>query len=90
LVTKRLEIKGEVQGVGYRASMSAAAHRIGVNGWVRNRRDGSVEAVVQGENRQVESIIEWARQGPGFAHVENVVVTDASGNFSEFSIQESL
>lgn len=78
-VTRHLAIRGLVQGVGYRWSMVQAAKRIGLRGWVRNRRDGSVEALVAGEAAAVEELIRWARQGPEGARVDAVDVGDPAG-----------
>ncbi len=83
-MAKRLRIRGRVQGVGYRESMRYEAERLGVTGWVRNRRDGSVEAVVDGEARDVEAIIAWARTGPRAAHVVEVDVSDCADVFTAF------
>jgi acylphosphatase len=74
---KLLRIHGLVQGVGYRESMRREAERLQVAGWVRNRRDGSVEALVSGQAEQVESIVRWAYRGPRFAEVERVIVAEA-------------
>ncbi|HYD59724.1 MAG TPA: acylphosphatase [Noviherbaspirillum sp.] len=71
-----LRIVGLVQGVGYRASFEAQAHALKLTGWVRNRRDGSVEAVVDGTPDAVEKIIAWSRRGPSTARVTEVVVSD--------------
>ena len=73
---RRLSIHGRVQGVGFRQSMRSEAERLGVSGWVRNRRDGSVEAVVCGTEKTVQAIIEWAREGPVFSRVEHVEVEE--------------
>lgn len=82
---RRLLIKGYVQGVGYRYSMVMAARRLGVTGWVRNRHDGSVEAMVAGNAEAVASMIEWSRHGPSGAEVEHVAVELGSGSFSDFT-----
>jgi acylphosphatase len=63
---------GRVQGVGYRDALRREATRLGVTGWVRNRHDGSVEALVQGEAALVDQIIAWARLGPRLAAVVQV------------------
>ena len=74
MTTRRLRISGRVQGVGFRESMRQEAQRLGVAGWVRNRMDGSVEAVVQGSADQVDAIVAWARRGPEQACVERMEV----------------
>ena len=83
-MTKRLIVHGHVQGVGYRQSMCTAAGRIGVTGWVRNLRDGTVEAIVQGAPDDVAKMLRWAERGPPGAHVASVDVSDASGEFDRF------
>ena len=77
MIKRRLRITGKVQGVGFRYALQEAAERLGVKGWVRNRRDGSVEALVQGDNGAVEAMIAWARQGPPGARVADLRVEDA-------------
>ena len=72
MITRRLKITGRVQGVGFRYAMQDEADRRGVNGWVRNRSDGSVEALLQGEAEAVESLTAWARHGPRGARVTDV------------------
>ncbi len=69
MIAWRLTIRGRVQGVGYRYAMIEAAHAQGVAGWVRNRRDGTVEALVQGDERAVERLLTWCRRGPPGARV---------------------
>lgn len=80
----RLRIHGKVQGVAFRASMVQQARRLGLVGWVRNRRDGSVEALVVGEAAALEAILRWSRRGPPSAQVSQVEIErepgfDASG-----------
>ncbi len=86
MLTKHLVIRGRVQGVGFREAMGSEAKSLGVTGWVRNRLEGSVEAVVQGSDAQVESIIQWARRGPSSARVTQIEIDDSNdyGPFAEF------
>ena len=86
MTTKHLLISGRVQGVGYRMYMMETAAQLGVTGWVRNRRDGTVEAVVAGHDHAVDSIIAWARRGPRSAAVTEVKVADATGSFPGFEM----
>ena len=81
---RRLRIFGVVQGVGYRWSMVEEARRLGVRGGVRNRRDGSVEAIVAGPRNAVDQIIDWARKGPPSAAVTRVDVLTGEGAFESF------
>jgi acylphosphatase len=87
--TRRLTIRGRVQGVWFRESMRLEAERLGITGWVRNRLDGTVEAVVQGQARAVEAMIAWARRGPEAAEVCGVEVVDAQGDFRTFEKRPS-
>ena len=82
----RLVITGLVQGVGFRYSMAARARLLGVTGWVRNRRNGSVEAMIAGDAAQVGEMLAWSRIGPAGAAVDNVLVETASGEFSGFEM----
>lgn len=77
-ICRHLSIRGLVQGIGYRWAMVGEARRLGVDGWVRNRRDGSVEAIVSGAEDAVLALILWARQGPAGAVVDDVLVEIAS------------
>jgi acylphosphatase len=88
-VTYRLEIRGLVQGVYYRGSMVSQANAIGVMGWVRNRMDGSVEAMLQGGANEVERMAEWARRGPPNAVVTSVDIFPSEGDFVGFHQRES-
>lgn len=74
MATRRLVVTGKVQGVGYRDALQAAARARGVTGWVRNRRDGSVEAILQGTPQAIEAVIVWARRGPPLARVASLQV----------------
>lgn len=90
LETKRLLISGIVQGVGFRYALLHAARRFGADGWVRNRRDGRVEAVVQGTPEVVESMVDWARHGPEGAQVSGVDVSEGSGTYFGFEIRDTV
>jgi len=78
MIARRVRVGGRVQGVGYRDAMMRAADAHAVAGWVRNRRDGHVEAHLQGEPPAVEAVIAWCRQGPPAARVTAVEVTEAA------------
>ena len=80
----RLRIHGVVQGVGFRWSLHREAVRLELAGWVRNRRDGTGEAVVSGPAPAVEALVAWARQGPPSARVTKVDVTPEAGRYSAF------
>ncbi len=86
-MAKHLVISGRVQGVGFRYSMSEEAARLGVTGWVRNRRDGSVEAVIDGAPDEVEGILAWARRGPRGASVTGVEVSEIPESFERFELR---
>jgi acylphosphatase len=88
-VTYRLEIRGHVQGVYYRGSMVSQAKALGVRGWVRNRLDGSVEAVVQGGLHEVSLMVEWARRGSQNAVVTSMDIFPSEGTFVGFHQRES-
>src|SRR5947207_15835423 len=64
MIIRQISVRGRVQGVGFRDALQREARRFGVTGWVRNRADGSVEAVLQGSPEAVEKVIDWARRGP--------------------------
>lgn len=78
----RLRIGGRVQGVGYRAWTVRTASRAGLRGWVRNRADGSVEALVIGEEPEVAAMVEACRRGPRAATVTDVAVGEAEDDGS--------
>lgn len=83
-ICRRLRIRGRVQGVWFRGAMRERARELGVTGWVRNRRDGTVEAVVQGDRQAVDALIEWAKVGPEAAIVQRVDVSEATGEYVDF------
>ncbi|MGD1904339.1 MAG: acylphosphatase [Geitlerinemataceae cyanobacterium] len=70
----RLEIYGRVQGVGFRYATKAEAQRLRVCGWVRNQRDGSVEACFAGDRDRVDALVQWCRRGPELAQVDDVIL----------------
>lgn len=84
-----LRIKGRVQGVFFRDSARREAVRLGLTGWVRNCPDGDVEAVAEGDSQRVRDFVSWCRQGPRYANVEQVQVTEspATDEFSNFRVE---
>lgn len=84
-----LTITGRVQGVFFRVETQRAALRFGVAGWVRNRRDGSVEAVAEGANTDVQSLIQWCHNGPPNARVDDVKISwqEHLGEFERFEVR---
>jgi acylphosphatase len=81
-------ITGRVQGVCYRMETKQAADLAGVSGWVRNKRDGSVEAIFEGPEDAVESALAWCREGPSLSRVEHVDVRwePYVGEFKRFDV----
>ncbi len=69
-------ISGKVQGVGFRASTRRRAKNLELAGWVKNTEDGKVEAVFEGEDDNVDEMLEWCRKGPSIARVVNVDVEE--------------
>jgi acylphosphatase len=76
VVQRRVVVGGRVQGVGFRYGVARRAEAAGVAGWVRNRDDGTVEAVLEGDAGAVARLVEWCRQGPRGALVDDVSVVD--------------
>jgi len=87
-VRAHANISGRVQGVFFRMETKRAADRIGVYGWVRNLRDGTVEAIFEGNQDQVDRILAWCKEGPPNAQVSDVKLDwqDYTGEFSGFDI----
>ena len=81
-------ISGRVQGVFFRMETFKAAQLYGVSGWVRNKADGTVEALLEGDKKSVDLMLEWCRKGSPPAMVENMEVNwkDFTGEFDEFKI----
>lgn len=88
MIRRHVIVTGEVQGVFFRDSCRQEATRRGVAGWVANRADGSVEAVLEGPTDAVEQVVEWCRVGPPRATVEDVEVSaeDVAGE-SGFAVR---
>lgn len=88
-VAVHLRIRGRVQGVGFRYAMHERALSLGITGWVRNRRDGTVEAVVQGTPQAVEAMRRWAQGGPPGAEVTGLDADPTAGGFERFEMRET-
>ncbi len=71
-------VSGDVQGVGYRYTLRMVAHDAHASGWVRNLRDGRVEAEIEGTDAQVDEVLAWMAEGPPGARVDAATVTDAA------------
>jgi acylphosphatase len=85
----KLIIKGIVQGVNFRYYTQREARKYSVSGWVRNLADGSVAAVFEGEEEDVEAMVQWCRLGPPGAHVTELIVQpeEYRGEFQSFSVK---
>lgn len=86
---RHLLIAGRVQGVGFRYSMAAQVRLLGVCGWVCNRRDGSVEAMIAGDAVQIEQMLAWCQVGPSGSIVESVMNEAGGGEFADFEIRQT-
>ena len=85
----RLRIYGRVQGVFYRGETVEEAYKLNLKGWVANKRDSSVEVVVEGPRRDIEKLIQWCHKGPRLARVERVDVQweEPTGEFDDFRVR---
>ena len=81
-------IHGKVQGVCFRIETQRTAKRVGLAGWVKNRHDGTVEAIFEGEKKRVDQAIEWCRGGPSLSVVSNIEIAweAFAGEFKDFEI----
>jgi acylphosphatase len=87
VICRRVVVHGLVQGVFFRDSCRREAQRAGVAGWVRNRPDGTVEALFEGPEEVVQRMVEWVRHGPPYAEVERVdVVEEQPSGHTGFAI----
>ncbi len=83
-----INVKGKVQGVFYRASTKEIADQLDIKGWVRNERDGSVLIEAEGTESQINSFLDWCRQGPQYARVEKITWKEKPlEGFHQFSIE---
>jgi acylphosphatase len=84
-----LVVRGRVQGVYFRASAQREARRLGLGGWVKNRNDGAVEILAEGEEVSIREFFGWAQKGPGAARVSKVDTRwrSFSGDFPDFRIE---
>lgn len=86
--TVHIRVDGRVQGVGYRAFVEMNAVDLGLTGWVRNRRDGSVEAVLQGAPETIDEMLALCRKGPPAARVDGVeIIGEGVGAFTHFEVR---
>jgi len=87
-VRARVSITGRVQGVFFRMATQSEAKRYGLSGWAKNKADGSVEAVFEGEKEAVEALLEWCNTGPPHARVQRVDIQweDPTGELDHFEI----
>ena len=85
----KLVITGRVQGVFFRAETKKTADRLGINGYVKNLSDGSVEAVIKGDQASVSQMIEWCRKGPAISKVKSVKTEEISSvsHFNTFDVR---
>ena len=86
-VTRHLIATGRVQRIGYRQFLYENALALDCTGWVRNRADGTVEAVIHGTADDVDRLLEIARRGPAHAQVEGIAITPAEGSYALFEIR---
>jgi len=83
-----LLVSGKVQGVFFRQALKVVAKNNNVLGWVRNLKDGRVEAILEGDNKSINSVIEWTRIGPAHSHVDDIEASNEEfkNEFSTFDV----
>ena len=83
-----LLVSGKVQGVFFRQALKVVAKKNNVSGWVRNLKDGRVEAILEGDNKSVNSVIEWTSIGPANSHIDDIEVINEEfkNEFSTFEV----
>jgi acylphosphatase len=86
---RHLRIHGKVQGVGYRFFATRVARRLGLKGWIQNMRDGSVEALVEGDKKDIDRWIEELKEGPRYAEVTKIdsESKEYSGRLPDFDVK---
>ncbi|MGM0601732.1 MAG: acylphosphatase [Bacillota bacterium] len=88
IIQKHIFVSGRVQGVGFRAFLRRQAAGLNIKGWAKNLRDGRVEIVIQGKENKVEQMISLIKEGPSFANVKNIKITDENlSDFNQFEIR---
>ena len=86
-MTARIYVTGFVQHVGFRQFVKSKANKLNIKGWVKNLPDGRVEAIIQGDKKNVENLVEMCWKGPFLAHVKDIVIKEEeNGNFEFFEI----
>lgn len=86
---RHLRIHGKVQGVGFRFYATRVARRMGLKGWIQNNRDGTVEALVEGEKKDIDEWVEEIREGPRYAEVTRIDAEskEFSGKLPDFDVK---
>ncbi|MGM0452711.1 MAG: acylphosphatase [Thermodesulfobacteriota bacterium] len=87
-----VNISGRVQGVNFRMETARAAEGYGVNGWVMNKSDGSVDAYFEGDADNVDAMLSWCWKGPAMASVKDVAATEEpyQGKYNDFSVRHTF
>jgi acylphosphatase len=87
-ILKKVKVSGKVQGVFFRVSTQRKAEELGVKGWVKNEKDGTVVIEAEAQQETLSTFIEWCNQGPQGARVDNVEVSDGEiKNYTSFEIK---